>query len=166
MTEGKTMDGPSTPVDYAGAGERLLKAGEPLVAYDTLADGLKHFPTDRRLRQLLALALARTGASRLANQILSRLAHEGFDDEETLGLLARTHKDLWADSLDVDERHYHLQQAFASYRDAHERTGGYWSGINAATTALLLGEGDEAARLARRVRDVCLRQIAPAHAPE
>jgi class 3 adenylate cyclase len=160
------MGAPSTCADYAGAGERLLKAGEPLVAYDTLADGLKHFPTDRRLRQLLALALARTGASRLANQILSRLAAEGFDDEETLGLLARTHKDLWADSRNLTERQYHLQQAFLSYRDAHERTGGYWSGINAATTALLLGEADEATRIARRVRDVCLQKTAPGHAPE
>ena len=112
MSEGKTMEGPSTPVDYAGAGERLLKAGEPLVVYDTLADGLKHFPTDRRLRQLLALALARTGASRLANQLLLRLAHEGFEDEETLGLLALDTQGSRADSLDVHEHHYHLQQAF------------------------------------------------------
>ena len=166
MGEGMAIERRSTPADCADAGERLLKAGEPLQAFDTLADGLKQFPTDCRMRQLLALALARTGASRLENQMLTRLASEGFNDEETLGLLARTHKDLWADSSDPRQRQYHLHKAFSSYRDAHERSGGYWSGINAATMALLLGESEEATRLARGVRDVCLQAAAAGHAGE
>jgi class 3 adenylate cyclase len=147
---------PSTARGYGETGERLLEAGESLLAYDTLAGGLKQFPGDVRLRQLLALSLARTGASRLANQILTELANEGVADEETLGLLGRTHKDLWTDSSDDQERRHHLGLAFRYYREAHERSQGYWSGINAATMALLLGRREEAAKLAGRVREQCL----------
>jgi hypothetical protein len=78
-----------------GAAESLLNRGEPLAAYDTLAAGLRRFPADVRLRQLQALALARTGAGRLAVEVLEGLVHEGHADEETLGMLARTYKDRW-----------------------------------------------------------------------
>jgi len=102
-------------------GERLLKAGEPLLAYDVLtaglqlsykdvhlsktdppvltynvlAVGIKLSPKDVRLWQLLALALARSGVPERANDILGQLRRAGYRDGETLGLLARTHKDLW-----------------------------------------------------------------------
>ena len=148
---------PSPTADaYCDSGVKLLKSGAALMAYDTFAEGLRHFPEDARLRQQMALALARSGASRLANQILQELASEGHKDEETLGLLARTHKDLWADSSDENERRRHLRLAFEYYRDAYTLSNGYWSGINAATMALLLDLGDEAAALARRVREQCL----------
>ena len=141
---------------YCSAGVTLLKSGAALMAYDTFAEGLRHFPSDARLRQQMALALARAGASRLANQMLRALAGEGHRDEETLGLLARTHKDLWADSEDEGDRRRHLRLAFEYYREAYTLSNGYWSGINAATMALLLGARDDAGALARRVREQCL----------
>ena len=78
-----------TADDWRRQGERLLSQGAPILAYDTLADGLAAFPGDVRLRQLLGLALARSGAPRAAVPILERLRDEGHTDEETLGLLAR-----------------------------------------------------------------------------
>src|SRR5213593_2967737 len=51
---------PGTLTEFRLAGETLLEQGAPLVAYDVLAEGLDRFPTDVRLRQLHALALART----------------------------------------------------------------------------------------------------------
>jgi cytochrome c-type biogenesis protein CcmH/NrfG len=63
--------------------------GSPIAAYDLLADALVQFPSDVRLRQLLALALARSGASNAAIPLLETLLGEGQADEETLGLLAR-----------------------------------------------------------------------------
>lgn len=153
-------DQPLTADEYCDAGITLLKSGAALMAYDTLVEGLRHFPADPRLRQQTALALARTGASRLANEILRVLADEGHRDEETVGLLARTHKDLWADSEDEDERHRHLRLAFEHYRDAYALSSGYWSGINAATMALLLDQRDDADALARRVREQCLSLLA------
>ena len=139
-------------------GQGLLESGAPLVAYDAVAEGLRQFPLDVRLRQLLALSLARTGAMHSANQILLSLKHEGHTDEETLGMLARTHKDLWADSADPREQRRHLRLAFEYYRDAHCVSGGYWGGINAATMALLLGDRDQAKALATEVRSRCLHE--------
>jgi class 3 adenylate cyclase len=136
--------------------ERLLKGGAPLGAYDVLAEGLKEFPGDVRMRQLQALALARSGASRLANPILQQLVREGHHDEETTGLLARTYKDLWATVTNAAERHSYLELAFRHYSDAYEATRGYWSGINAATMALLLGHRAESKAIARRVGDQCV----------
>ena len=45
-----------------------------------------------RLRQVQGLALVNSGAIERANRILEELESEG-QTEETLGLLARTHKD-------------------------------------------------------------------------
>jgi class 3 adenylate cyclase/tetratricopeptide (TPR) repeat protein len=147
---------PRDVIFYRETGEQLLKTGSPLQAYDTLAEGLKHFPADVRLLQLSALSLARSGASELARQILERLASDRNDDEETLGLLARTYKDLAATSTDSSNRQQYLQKAFRCYFDAYAHSDGYWSGINAATTALLLNDKMQASDLAGRVRTQCL----------
>ncbi|HEX5474626.1 MAG TPA: adenylate/guanylate cyclase domain-containing protein [Vicinamibacterales bacterium] len=149
---------PQTAADYQRLGADLLESGEPIGACDRLSEGLARFPDDRRLRQLLALGLARTGASQSANEILRGLAGQPDADEETLGLLARTHKDLASEAVAPEEREDHLRQAYGYYSDAFRRWGGYWTGINAATVALLLGERDEAAALARDVHARCLAQ--------
>src|SRR5690349_24920774 len=82
------------PEVYRSLGEKVLGRGEPLLAYDIVSEGIKWFPRDASLRQLLALALARSGAALPANLVLTDLYREGHRDEETLGILARTHKDI------------------------------------------------------------------------
>ena len=152
--------GPRTLEDDRQLGERLLGAGEALVACDALAEGLTRHPGDVRLRQLLALGFARIGATRAANALLLQLWRDGHGDEETLGLLARTYKDLANEAGTADERTWNLQQAYQFYGEAYRTSGGYWTGINAATVALLLGDKAQAATLAREVRTRCL-QLAP-----
>jgi class 3 adenylate cyclase/tetratricopeptide (TPR) repeat protein len=146
--------------DYQENGATLLKRGAPLIAYDTVAEGLRHFPGDTRLRQLLALALARTGATQEANRRLRDLVTSGLRDEETLGMLARTYKDLWGRAADAATGRHMLEQAFGWYRAAYAESGGYWSGINAATMALLLGRDEQSRALAREVRKRCLARRA------
>jgi class 3 adenylate cyclase/tetratricopeptide (TPR) repeat protein len=135
------------------------------MAYDAACEGLRAFPDHVRLRQLLALALARMGASAQANSLLRQLRDAGHADEETLGMLARTHKDLAASSRHPAATREHLSRAYDAYHEAHCRSGGYWSGINAATTALLLGDRDEALATAERVRGTCTTLIASDPAP-
>ena len=56
--------GASLPEVERDLGERLLRLGEPILAYDVVTEALKLIPDDRknqRLRQLQALALARIG---------------------------------------------------------------------------------------------------------
>lgn len=143
-------------------GNRVLKAGEPLLAYDILQGGLNHWPTHARLRQLLALALARSGAPDAAAKILRQLLSETPDDEETLGLLARTCKDNWQATLDAQKKTEALRESHLLYRKGYESAvaknsadGALYAGINAATTALLLGESAFASELAEKVADIC-----------
>ena len=136
----------------------LLRQGAPLPAYDAAAAGLRAFPGDAVLRRLLALALARSGAGVQANHILAGLVAEGHRDEETVGMFARTFKDLWGAARHPGEARRYLEQALHWYSEAHRLSGGYWSGINAATMALLLDDQAQAASLARHVRDLCLRR--------
>jgi class 3 adenylate cyclase/tetratricopeptide (TPR) repeat protein len=150
---------------YKLAAEKILKLGEPLFGYDVVSEGIQHFPNDVRLRQLLALALARSGAPGSANSVLAGLYQAGHRDEETLGLLARTHKDLAREMLDASEAAHHLLQAYQYYVQAYKATGGYWSGINAATLALVLDKREEANALASEVATQCRDHLARAESP-
>ncbi len=140
-------------------GEKLLKRGEPLLAYDIVSQGLHNFPRDLRLRQLQGLALARSGAAERASRILEELVGEGHADTETLGMLGRTQKDRAARARTPSEAKQFLRRAAATYAQAHAISGDYWTGINAATTALLIGERERALALASKVRAACLREL-------
>ena len=150
------------PELYAFLGKRILKLGEPLLAYDVLSEGRVTCPDDVRVKQLLALALARSGATYRANQVVSELVEQGHADGETLGILARTHKDLWAQSTDPSERELQLLKAHEVYLKAYKLASekgnlaeSYYNGINAATTALLLNQNDRARLLASEAAVLC-----------
>ncbi len=144
---------------YRRLAERLIKLGEMILAYDVVSEGRKFHGGEMRLRQLQALALSRLGATERANQLLRALYDEGQRDEETLGLLARTHKDLWAQATDDGERAEQLQSSYRFYAEAYRLTGGYWTGINVATLALLSGDEAQARALAGEVRELCLPEL-------
>ena len=142
------------PLDTAQAAARAaehdLERGEPLLAYNTVQSGLLQWPEHVRLRQLQALALARSGDIARANKILDGLVGEGVEDAETLGLLARTHKDLALLATDAPRRKSHLQAGFDLYDQAYraaaanDAAAAWYTGINAATMAVLLGDLDRA----------------------
>jgi hypothetical protein len=146
------------PEIYRALGDRVLAQGEPLLAYDVIREGLGHWPNDIRLRQLQGLALARSGATERANAVLQKLYAEGQTDEETLGMLGRTFKDLAAAAPISDQRTKFLRKAAEIYNEAYRASGGYWSGINAATMSLLIGEKDRALEIANRVREECRKK--------
>ncbi len=155
-----------SPDLYALLGQRILEMGEPLLAYDILSEGTSLCPGELRLKQLLALALARSGAPHRANRIVNELFTLGHTDGETLGILARTHKDLWALSIEPKERQHQLQTAHEVYLKAYRLASdqgrldeGSYNGINAATTAVLLNRHDLARQLAREVLTLCEKSI-------
>src|SRR5262249_33649005 len=133
--------------------------GNPLGAYDVATEGLSRWPSDRRLRQIQALALVDSGARDRGAELLRQLVAEGAADEETLGILARTYKDAWSQASDPAQRVQHLRRAIDAYADAYRRTGGYWTGINAATCARLLDQPETARSLARAVRTQCVAEL-------
>ena len=149
------MDQPEPIVEAA---ERQLRQGEPLTAYNTLQPALERWPGHLRLRQLHGLALARGGDVARANAIVSRLAAEGHEDGETLGLLGRTHKDL-ALQDEGAARAAHLGAAFETYERAYraarargDHAAAGYTGINAAAMAVLRGDLARAHALAGEVR--------------
>jgi class 3 adenylate cyclase len=150
---------PDGPEIFRLLSERFLKMGEPLFAHDVIDEGLKSFPADTRLRQLYALTLARSGASGQANLLLQQLYDQGHTDEETISLLARTHKDLAERATEPQQQQDHLRRAQELYAQAHELHGGYYGGINAATLALLLGDHANAKKLALDVREACKQEL-------
>ncbi len=143
------------PEVYRELSESILGHGEPLLAYDVISEGLNVVPADVRLRQLQGLSLARSGATERANAVLEGLRREGQAGEETLGMLGRTYKDLATHASTAVTRAQNLKRAAEIYGQAFASTGGYWSGINAATMNLLIGNVDAAGALAGQVRELC-----------
>jgi class 3 adenylate cyclase/tetratricopeptide (TPR) repeat protein len=151
-----------SPIEaYRDTGTALLGAGEPLVAYDLLKSGLALYPDDPRLRQLSALALARSGAPEAAADVLTRLLEEGHRDAETLGMLARTYKDRAARSTGALQQRM-LHECFRLYSEGYESAsragdadGAIYTGINAAAAAVFLGDLPGARTLATAVERVC-----------
>ena len=146
--------------NYRLLAEKISQQGEPLLAFDVTSEGLSIQPNDRRLRQLQGLSLARSGASERAKVVLESLRGEGLTDEETLGMLGRTYKDLAARASSKTERKNYLRRAAETYTQAYEKTQGYWTGINAATTNLLIGNEKGARKVALKVREQCLKEVA------
>ena len=146
--------------------EGLLRMGKPLLAYDAIQQALEQWPDNIRLRQLRGLALARSGALYRANEELQALREEGCTDGETLGLLARTHKDLALAEARGARRDRHLAAAFDIYSDGYRESlergvvaDGYYTGINAATMALLRGDTERAREIATQVEELCQQAI-------
>ena len=141
--------------------EQLLDRGEPLVAYDRAQSELVRWPDNVRLRQLRGLALVRGGDVVRANAIFAELAHEGYADSETIGMLARTCKDLGLQSREAATRTAQLGAAFALYESAFQTArqsqapaDALWGGINAAALAVLLGNVTRARAIAAEVREI------------
>jgi class 3 adenylate cyclase len=138
---------------YTSLARAFIESGAPLLGLEVATEGLEAFPGEVGLRQARGLALARSGNTEAANELLAQLRLEGLVDDETLGTLARTHKDLALGSGAA--RRTHLNAALQVYTDAYARSGSYWTGINVATLAALQGDGDRSRAVARQVTAEC-----------
>lgn len=156
------------PEAYPLAAEKLLELGDPILAYNITVEGRDKTagrPDDLRLRQLQGLALARSGATRLAHKELTDLHDDGYRDSETLGLLASAHKDLALQAAGRQDRDHHFRRALKLYHDAWKLHGDPGTGINAATVALLLTERKLATELCGEIGATCLQQLSEPDAP-
>jgi tetratricopeptide (TPR) repeat protein len=154
---------------YVLLAECALDRGLPFLAHDILLRGLSFYPKNMRLQQLLGLTLAETGAAQLAHQILSPLGARGNADGETLGLLARTCKDLASLAATPESRIHFLKEAHGHYEKGFQRAtaqkrkgwldDAIYTGINAATILVLLGNDDQARERADQVRQLCIKKL-------
>lgn len=150
------MPASNSPLWHVALARRGLALGEPLFAYEVCAEGVERWKTHGGLRQVLALALARSGATESAHVAAEAVYKSGHRDAETLGLLGRIHKDLWQQHNDAQA----LEQAIRYYQMGFRREPkNYFPGINAATLTLCAGRTRAAHRLANAVLDICFKQL-------
>lgn len=160
------------PELYALVAMRFIRANDPLLAHDVLSqahaelESLGVWKAQLRLRHLLGLALANCGAMVAAHEIALALREDLRDAgqsrdllgdivEDALSLVGRTTKTLaFAQPAAEEQRRVLLHESFEAYLDAFDRSGGeksggFYSAINAATMAFLAGSRDVAERYAR-----------------
>lgn len=148
------------PVElYISLGAALLRFDVPLTAYDVALAGLRRHIDNLQLLRLKAFALCEARAFEEANVVLgdmrNRLHDQGFRFEETLELLARTHRNLALAASGKTERLENFQKARDAFRDAYQYSGRHFAGINAATLSVVIGDLTEAIVLARSVFAQC-----------
>lgn len=111
-----------------------------LARYQAAQDILRATPDDRAAQHRAVLCLARLGAIDFAMAEYDRFGLAAVDDnEDYLSLGARLYKDLFLRADDEDGAQSYGLRSAALYETAFEKTGGYYSGVNAATMALLTG---------------------------
>lgn len=130
------------------------RGGDFLATYDAAMRGIAVHPESAPLRQRAILALASAGATARARAMLRDFGLAGHPDEEVAALEARLAKDQ-AMSAHGEERVRHALTAATLYECIHARTGGTYSGINAAVMLLFAGDHERSQRLARHVLEAC-----------
>jgi class 3 adenylate cyclase len=146
------------PYFHQRLGELADSLGQSMFAHDILQEGLGFFPDHVRLTQLYSLSLIKCGFLLRARDLLASLVGKGHLDEETLGILGRVHKEMWLAEGDGDPAHPHLAKSRDLYLDAFRRSRGHYSGINAASLSLILGDTRQAGQLARQVAAICAQR--------
>ncbi len=133
-----------------GRGEHMLALSVAQRALRQLS--LVSDPRDAApLRQQMALALARSGATEEAMEVLRDSMVAAAEDAETLGLMGRLHKDLAEKAPTSGEAARHRQQALEFYARGFAADRSPYCGINTAVLAALTGDMPRARETAGEV---------------
>lgn len=124
-----------------------LGSGDMFALFERTREAIELFPDDPDVRYLQALAMARLGDPDAALQLYERNRVEQIGTEDAAALKGRLLKDLAVRTTGTEQVEL-FRQSSQAYRSAHQLTGGYFSGINAATTSFLAGDEEEARELA------------------
>lgn len=127
-----------------------LARGDNLEAYDIAMSAREEGNETPKLAYVATLALARMGDTTLALAQYEEAGLEAIDDDDILALWGRLKKDL-AEKAPQEGRAELFADASKAYRAVYERRGSYYTGINAATTALLSGDRETAEELAHKI---------------
>jgi len=137
----------TSPMCGCAAAEALIDAERFQAADEILKRLRERFPAAVRPRQLEGLAARRRGDWQGAMRILGAMYSDDYRDSETIGMYAAT----WMLRYRQTGTQLYLVKSRALYREAFETSSDSYTGINAATKSLLLGERETATQLAARV---------------
>jgi class 3 adenylate cyclase len=145
------------PADWDQLARDAEKSGDYLGAYDHALRGLADHPGNLTLIYRAVLNLSRSGANDQAAAWYREYGLETSEEERIAALGARIMREA-AFATSGPAAPKSLAEAAQCYARIHARTGGTFTGINAATLHLLAGEGGPARRLARKVLATCLSE--------
>jgi len=134
--------------------EQMPHNPDYIAAYEAATRGLASDPDNRKLQHSAVLALARAGSTTFAEQEYRRFGLQNVtDNEDMMALGGRLAKDRFLQAIGRDPMTYARLSA-QLYDSAFAATGGYYSGINAATMALMAGAThDTVAQKAKSLRE-------------
>ena len=136
--------------------EGYIGRGEYLSAYSLIKKALHQYPDDGGLLRSYALCMTRLGMCGEAISVLERVTVACDDNPETFAQLGSLYKTAWLGSSRAEDRSPELlQKAHNFYSSSYESDGNYWSGINVATLAMLLGQENRAYSVADAVIAKC-----------
>lgn len=102
---------------------------------------------DLRLKQLLALSMAKSGAPKAAMDFLEPVYKQHPDDPETSGILGSIYKELFKETK--NSKYAVLSRD--TYLNNFRLTGNYYTGINAASMYAISGSISKAKELAAEI---------------
>ncbi|MEO6995137.1 MAG: adenylate/guanylate cyclase domain-containing protein [Lacunisphaera sp.] len=154
---------PKAVIFYTLAAEYFCQHGEAFAGVDVCQEGLRFYPGDSRLIQLKAWALAQSGATDRAQELLADLDRRSDGGTETWGLLARTCKDMAAVEPDPLKKRELLSTALRHYEKGYEfslNTGqpDYYPAINCAALCVRLTDEKKAREWAERARQLAANE--------
>jgi hypothetical protein len=151
LATGHGVEWDTTPALGCEAAEALIAMKECDAALSIVEPLIQRFPRSVRPRQLQGLSKARKGDWQGAQLVLGELYAAGEIDPETLGIYGRT----WMDRYNATKNRLFLLKSRDLYRQAFEAAPkDYYTGINAASKSLFLGERETAAQLGKRVEGI------------
>jgi tetratricopeptide (TPR) repeat protein len=136
--------------------EGYISRGEYLSAYSLIKKALHQYPDDGGLLRSYALCMTRLGMCEEAISVLEQVVVASDDNPETFAQLGSLYKTAWLASCSTGDCSSELlQKAYNYYNSGYESDGNYWSGINVATLAMLLGQENRACSVADEVIAKC-----------
>ena len=139
------------------------RSGELFHAYDTAIRGLAEYPDDVWLKHRAVLALARAGATALAERKFAEFGLDRVRNDDVRALRGRILKDKALKQTGSSRRRM-LKEAADAYGEVFRHSRNTYPGVNAASLLLLAGDAGAAAELGREVLAE-LRPL-PAHPTE
>lgn len=130
--------------------ERAIARGDLLAAHDRAMSAIDEGADAPRLRYYAVLSLARMGDAQRALGLYRKLGLDADSDVDAAALKGRLFKDI-ARTAPPDRRAALFAEARDAYLSVYREHGSYFPAINAASTALLAGDGEGARRLAGEV---------------
>lgn len=143
----KTTFDKKTRQEWETEAQQLFTRGQFFLAYDLAKAGSEVHEESLVLKKIAALSASKTGALDEARRIIEPIIATVEIDAEIAGAFGSVYKRLWQG----DGRIEHIQMAREIYRRAYEHSGNFYNGINAATTAWLLGDHKEAQAIANKI---------------